>query len=238
LLFLMPIGGGIPLGVLMARDSGAAPHFTALLYLASDLLGAITNEPLLWLVVLLGRWWPPLSRLGAHLVRLSMRTGLRDGGARGPLGLIVLTFSTSLLTGRSAAAAAGHGFLSGWTLAIAGDMLYFGLLMVSTLWLSSVLGDQRLTVGLVFGITLIAPLLLRRLRTGRWTDVRIGVGNGSATRVRARVAVTDGSAGAVLSPPPPVDAAGTAAGKSVQRQAGTRAPGASSARRGKRGRRR
>src|SRR5436853_362069 len=84
----------------------------------------------------------------------------------GGIPLVVLTVSTSLLTGRSAAAAAGHGFLPGWTLAIAGDMLYFGLLMVSTLWLSSVLDDQRLVVGLVFGITLVAPVLLRRMRSG------------------------------------------------------------------------
>src|SRR5256885_16978382 len=80
LLFLMPIGGGIPLGVLMARDGGAAPPFTALLYLASDLVGAVSNEPLLWLLMLLCRWLPPLGRLGEHLVGLSKRTGLRDIG--------------------------------------------------------------------------------------------------------------------------------------------------------------
>ena len=33
LLFLVPVGGGIPLGVLMARDGGVTPLITALLYL-------------------------------------------------------------------------------------------------------------------------------------------------------------------------------------------------------------
>ena len=52
--------------------------------------------------------------------------------------------------GRAAAAAAGHGFVPGWTLAIIGDMIYFVLLMASTLWVSSVVGDDRVTLGAVY----------------------------------------------------------------------------------------
>src|SRR5262249_28196493 len=66
--------------------------------------------------------------------------------------------------GRAAAAAAGHGFMSGWTLAIIGDMAYFVLLMVSTLWLSSIFGDDRLTIGAVLIATWVIPLVIRRLR--------------------------------------------------------------------------
>jgi hypothetical protein len=81
---------------------------------------------------------------------------------------VLVSFSISPLAGRVAAAGAGHGFVPGWTLAIAGDMLYFGLLMVSTLWISSVFGDNRLLTGLLLvGSWLLLPLLsapLRKLR--------------------------------------------------------------------------
>jgi hypothetical protein len=41
------------------------------------------------------------------------------------------------MTGRAAAKAAGHGFLPGWAIAITGDMIYFVVLMASTLWLQA-----------------------------------------------------------------------------------------------------
>jgi hypothetical protein len=164
LLFLVPVGGGIPLGVLMARDGGVSPLVTALLYLASDVALALFTEP--WLACLrwLSRRVTVLGRVGARLSRLSSGIGLRDSGSRGPLGLILVSFTISPTTGRAAAAAAGHGFLSGWALAITGDMAYFGLLMGSTLWLSKVFGDDRLTIGAVLLGSWVLPLLLRHLR--------------------------------------------------------------------------
>ena len=44
LLFLIPIGGGIPLGVLMARDAGVSPLVMALMYLVSDVFMAVTHS--------------------------------------------------------------------------------------------------------------------------------------------------------------------------------------------------
>jgi hypothetical protein len=41
LLFLLPVGGGIPAGVLMARSQGLAWPVTAGLYLVSDVLLAL-----------------------------------------------------------------------------------------------------------------------------------------------------------------------------------------------------
>ncbi len=164
LLFLVPVGGGIPLGVLMARDGGVTPIVTAALYLVSDVVLAFTTEPLVLFLRWLGQRVPALGRLGDRLGRLTGQAGLRDGGARGPLGLILVSFSVSPTTGRAAAAAAGHGFVPGWTFAILGDMAYFGLLMASTLWLSSVFGDERLTIGAALALTWLLPLFLRRLR--------------------------------------------------------------------------
>jgi hypothetical protein len=167
LLFLVPVGGGIPLGVLIARDGGVGPALTALLYLASDMVIACFAEPWLTFLSWLGRRIPFLGRLGQRLARLSGGAGLRDGGARGPLGLVLVSFSTSPTMGRAAAAAAGHGFFSGWALAIAGDMLYFVLVMASTLWISGVLGDERLTIGAVLVGTWVLPTVIRRLRAAR-----------------------------------------------------------------------
>ena len=45
LLFCVPVGGGIPLGVLMARDAGLPPALTLSLYFVSDLVLALTTEP-------------------------------------------------------------------------------------------------------------------------------------------------------------------------------------------------
>jgi hypothetical protein len=70
------------------------------------------------------------------------------------------------MTGRAAAAAAGHGFLPGWAIAITGDMLYFAVLMASTLWLQGVLGDERLTIGAVLFVMLVLPSLVRRFTEG------------------------------------------------------------------------
>ena len=58
MLFLIPVGGGIPAGVLIARDKGLVWPVTAGLYLFSDILLARAFEPILrllaWGVDLIG----------------------------------------------------------------------------------------------------------------------------------------------------------------------------------------
>jgi hypothetical protein len=165
LLFVVgPLGSGIPLGVIMARDLGLSPIVTALLYLVSDVIMALIVEPELALFRWLGRRNSVAGRVGERLVALTRKVGLQGGGARGPLGLILLSFTIEPITSRVAGRAAGHGFLVGWSLAIAGDLAYFGLIMASTLWVSSVFGDDRLTIGVVLLAMWLLPMLLRRLR--------------------------------------------------------------------------
>ncbi len=50
MLFLIPVGGGIPAGVLLARTRGLAWPVTAGLYLISDVLLALAFEPVLRLL--------------------------------------------------------------------------------------------------------------------------------------------------------------------------------------------
>src|SRR5262249_42004104 len=139
LLFCVPIGGGIPAGVLMARNAGVSPPVMAVLYFFSDLVLAVTFEPILVALAGLDRWIRPLARMGTAIRALATRAGGAQTGARGPLGLVLVSFGVDPMTGRAAAAAAGHGFVPGWAIAIAGDMLYFLVLMASTLWLEGVL---------------------------------------------------------------------------------------------------
>src|SRR6266568_557560 len=166
LIFVLPTVVGIPLGVIMGRDAGLSPLIMAGLYFASDLVLAVTAEPMLAVLRWVGRRVPFLNGLGSRLARLTETTGLQEGGLRGPLGLILVSFTVNPLAGRAAAAAAGHGFFSGWTLAIIGDMIYFALIMASTLWISSVFGNDRLAIGIVLIVAFLAPIVLRRLRRG------------------------------------------------------------------------
>ena len=164
LVFVTQIGAGIPLGVLMARNADIPIPVTALLYLASDVVLAVTMEPLLALLRWLGRRVDFLGRLGTRLARFSGAAGLQGNGVRGPLGLILFSFTVAPAPARAASEAAGYGPIRGWTLAIIGDMLYFGMIMASTLWVSSVFGDDRLTVGAVLLGTWLVPMLIRRMR--------------------------------------------------------------------------
>jgi len=164
LFFVMPLAAGIPFGVIMARDAGLSPLVTAGLYLVSDLVLAVTAEPFLALLRWLGRRVAFIGRMGKFFTRATETVGLSEGRVRGPLGLILFSFSISPTSGRAAAAAAGHGFFVGWTLAIIGDMFFFGVLMATTLWVTSVFGDSRQTIGAIVIVTWVLPLVIRRLR--------------------------------------------------------------------------
>ncbi len=185
LIFVTQIGAGIPLGVIMARDAGIPPLVTAGLYFVSDLVLAVTTEPMLALLRWLGTRVAFIGRLGTRLARFTGSAGLQGGGARGPLGLILVSFTVSPLAGRAAGAAAGHGFFTGWALAIVGDMAYFALMMASTLWISSVFGDDRLAIGAVLIGPWLLPMLIRRLRR---KSSRVGTPRTATLRVATATA--------------------------------------------------
>lgn len=163
MLFLIPVGGGIPAGVLLARSHAIAWPVTAGLYLVSDVILAFLFEPVLRLIIAVGRKSPTVAR-AVDAVRLAMsRTTAHYGGA-GPVTLIMIAFGVDPMTGRAAAAAAGHGFIAGWAIAITGDMIYFAVIMVSTLRLNAVLGNPNLTMAVILGAMFILPIIVRRLK--------------------------------------------------------------------------
>ncbi|MBI5239185.1 MAG: hypothetical protein HY926_01805 [Elusimicrobia bacterium] len=164
MLFLIPVGGGIPAGVLLARDHHIAWPVTASLYLVSDVILAFLFEPVLRLLIAVVRRIPPLAR-AAEAVRLAMdRTAAQYGVGAGPFALVMIAFGVDPMTGRAAAAAAGHGFVAGWAIAITGDMLYFAVIMVATLRLNSVLGDPERTMAVILAAMFLLPVLVRRVK--------------------------------------------------------------------------
>ncbi len=176
-LFLLPVGGGIPAGVLLARTNGLAWPVTAGLYLLSDLVLILAFEPILRLLAALVGRVPLLCRFSAALKAAMARSSLPFSGAgAGPLALVMVAFGADPMTGRAAALAAGHGFLAGWAFAIAGDLLYFAVIALATLRLNAYFRDPETTMLVVLGAMFALPFLVRRFRTANDVDKADNVG--------------------------------------------------------------
>ncbi|MBC7386906.1 MAG: hypothetical protein H7301_12195 [Cryobacterium sp.] len=163
-LFLIPIGGGIPAGVLLAQSKGIAWLPTTFLYLVSDVILACIFEPLILLAAAGSKRSPLLAKMKEAFRKSIEKTTELYGSKLGPLALIGISFGVDPMTGRAVAIAAGHGFVTGWMFAIAGDMLYFGILMVSTLWLHEVLGDGTVTTLIILALMMGVPAVIKRVR--------------------------------------------------------------------------
>jgi hypothetical protein len=167
-LFLVPVGGGIPAGVLLAQAKGLAWPVTTVLYLVSDIVLAIAFEPILRLIAMLCGKVPYLARASAQIKSVTARSVSHfSGTGAGPLALIMIAFGVDPMTGRASALAAGHGFVAGWAFAIAGDMLYFAVIALTTLRLNAYFKDPDTTMLLVLGAMFVVPVLIRRIRSRR-----------------------------------------------------------------------
>jgi len=165
-LFIIPVGGGIPAGVLLANAKGLAWPITTGLYLVSDIALALAFEPILRLISMVVGRVPFLARFSAALKTVTARSVAHIGGtSAGPLALIMISFGVDPMTGRASAHAAGHGFIAGWAFAIAGDMLYFAVIALTTLRLNSYFRDPNTTMLIVLGAMFIVPMLVRYFRS-------------------------------------------------------------------------
>ncbi|MBI1751903.1 MAG: hypothetical protein HY014_05610 [Acidobacteria bacterium] len=168
MLFVLPFGGGIPAGVLLAQAKGLSWPVTAGLYLLSDVMLALALEPVLWLLVRLGSRMPVLAQAAAIMKAAMARSlALFAGTGAGPIGLILIAFGLDPMSGRAAALAAGHGFLAGWAFAIAGDMLYYGAVALTTLKLNTLVRDPATTIAIVLAAMFTVPLAVGILRARR-----------------------------------------------------------------------
>lgn len=165
-LFLIPIGGGIPAGVLLARSHGIAWPITAGLYFVSDIILAMVFEPFLRLLVHLGRRIAFFSRFGAAIKLTNERMTTQFAGTcAGPISLLAISFGIDPMTGRTAALAAGHGIIAGWLFAIAGDMLYYAVIATATLQLNAYIKNPTTTVSIILFVMLLIPFVVGRLRS-------------------------------------------------------------------------
>lgn len=164
-LYLIPIGGGIPAGVLLAKSRGLHWGVSAVLYFISDVILAFIFEPLMLLVMRLGKNSPTMGRIREAFRQSMKRTTAPYGHILSPLSLIAISFGVDPMTGRSVAKAAGHGFITGWLIAITGDMFYFLVIMISTLWLNHILGNGTWTVLIILALMMGLPPLIRRIRS-------------------------------------------------------------------------
>ena len=172
LWFLIPFGFGIPKGVLLSSAAGLTWTLTAFLYVVSDVILAFVFEPLLQRMISGGRRVPALARMGEAVKRAMARSAALYGGpGAGPFGLILISFCIDPMTGRAATVAAGHGFASGWALAIIGDTLSFLIYMAATLKLIAIVRDPNVTMLIVLGAMVLIPLAARRARAA-WSARR------------------------------------------------------------------
>ncbi|WP_218043318.1 hypothetical protein [Oryzomonas sagensis] len=175
-LFLLPVGGGIPAGVMLASAKGLAWPITTLLYLVSDVVLALAFEPILRLLATACGKIPVLTRLSKALTAATARSAAHFGGTgAGPVTLIMIAFGIDPMTGRASALAAGHGFLAGWAFAIVGDMLYFAVIALTTLRLNSYFRDPNTTMLIVLGAMFGVPMLVRYFRSRRLSLQGAGV---------------------------------------------------------------
>jgi hypothetical protein len=165
LWFLIPLGMGIAPGVLLARDLHLHWLPVAGLYFVSDLVLACYFEPVLRLAARLGTGRPRLEA-ALEAVRVSSRraAGLFGGPEGGPVTLIQISYGVDPMTGRAMTMLAGHGFVAGWALAIAGDMIFYATVAASTLGVDSFIGNKWVTMIVVSGLLFAIPVLIRKVK--------------------------------------------------------------------------
>lgn len=174
-IFCLPVGGGIPAGVLLARTKGLAWPITTGLYLVSDIVLALAFEPILrFLSTLFGKI--PFSARFRNALKIASARSVAhfSGTGAGPITLVMIAFGVDPMTGRASALAAGHGFLAGWAFAIVGDMLYFAVIALTTLRLNSYIKDPNTTMWIILFAMFGVPLVVRYFRSTRLRLQRTG----------------------------------------------------------------
>lgn len=167
LLFSIPIGGGMPAGVLLAKNNGMGWLAMTLLYLLSDILLAIYFEPLIRFFIYLSHHVAWIAKMRAILKMSNDKVLARYGQKPSPLQLIGIAFGVDPMTGRAAAMAAGHNFFTGWAIAIAGDMIFFAIIAISTITLNGILGDGTLTALIILALMFGVPAIIKKIRRPR-----------------------------------------------------------------------
>lgn len=169
-LFWAPFGPGIPAGVLLARHIPLNPAFTLGLYTLSDALAAIVCHPLFTVLRRHGRRVKPLHWLGRRMMALAM-VGIRVPAADptpdrrlAPTLFRIATvgFGADIYTAGMLATGLRIPRIPGWASAIAGDLVWFSLLLGTSIAAASVVDDDRVVGLAVIVAMIVIPRLARR----------------------------------------------------------------------------
>jgi hypothetical protein len=172
-LFWSPVGPGIPAGVLLARHIPLNPALTFTLYTMSDVFSAFVFGPLFALLRRHGRRVPIIRRVGRKLLSIAT-TGVRvpraadiDAG-RGHTAptlfrIATVGFGVDVYTAGALASGLPVPRVAGWASAIAGDLVWFALLLGASIGTAWFVDDDRVITLVVVLAMIVIPRIARRL---------------------------------------------------------------------------
>ncbi len=171
-LFWAPVGPGIPAGVLLARHIPLHPAVTFGLYTASDVLAAAICHPLFVAFKRVARRVPLVKRAGKRMLQLAMLgTPAAHAEARGiassrPAALFrvaTIGFGVDIYTAGAVATGLDIPRVLRWLSAIAGDLVWFAILLGTSIVAASFADDDRVVGGVVLVAMLVVPSIARRI---------------------------------------------------------------------------
>jgi hypothetical protein len=172
MLFWAPIGPGIPAGVLLAVHAKLPPLLTFSLYTLSDTLGACICHPLYQVLRRWGGRVPALRALGQRLMKLAL-IGTRPPRAedlasgRGTLPALfrigTIGFGADVYTAGMLVAGLPVPRLAGWGAAIVGDLIWFAMLLVTTLATAQVTDRSWVQLVVMVVVMFVVPRIARRI---------------------------------------------------------------------------
>jgi hypothetical protein len=172
-LFWAPVGPGIPAGVLLARHVGLNPLITIAIYALSDVLGACVCHPLFAGLRRLARHVRPLRWLGQRLMKVAMfgaRMPTAEDLQVGVKGLApalfrigTVGFGLDVYHGGMLVAGLPVPRILGWGAAIAGDLVWFALLLVTSIATAAVVDDDRVQFVVMLVAMFVLPYVAKRL---------------------------------------------------------------------------
>jgi hypothetical protein len=170
-LFWAPVGPGIPAGVLLAHHLRIAPAVTFGLYALSDTLAMLLLNPVYSFLRTHGRRNPTVLKIGRRMLAVAMigtRRPTADEVRAGRLApalfrIATVGFGVDIYTAGALATGLPIPRLPGWAAAMAGDLVWFALLLGSSIAAAQVFDDERLIAVVVLAVTLLGPSIARRI---------------------------------------------------------------------------
>jgi hypothetical protein len=171
-LFWAPVGPGIPAGVLLARHAGINPIVTLGLYATSDVLGACVCHPWFTFLKKVASRVPILRALGGKLMKLALigarppRIDDLQDGVKGmwPALFRIGTIGFGLDVYHAGMVVAGLPVprVAGWLAAIAGDLVWFAILLITSMVTATVTEDDRVIAVVMLVVMILVPQIAKR----------------------------------------------------------------------------